>query len=345
MIDNAIEASSEDVDEITQRCFYNTLATYQFDWPNFQYAPPWKLYLDKYEMAAYPTLVVTGNLLPVPVVIPEGTYFMRPVNSGPPYTSLELRRDLNSAFGSNSTPQLDIAITGLFGYWTRTRAAGSFAANVLTTDNTVQISNSSLVGVGDVILAGSESMIVNDSSFIPIGITFSSGITTASAADNAGSVSNGSLLSVGEVILVDYEWMLVQNIIGNEVVVKRAYSGSVLTSHSGGQIYAARQLSVLRGQLGTTAAPYSSGLSLTVSDVPGKVRELAIAEAVVTLTAQPGGYSQAVAGLGGSVGQGATMGTTGAGQQREPVPGAGLPDLRSQMMNSRYARKARSRVI
>lgn len=348
LIDGAIIAGSEDVEEICQRKFFTTIATRSFDWPNYQYAYPWRLWLNDAglnELAGSPSLVVTGSLLPIPIVIPSNAYILQPINSGPPFTYIELRRDMNFGFGNNTTPQLDIAITGPFGYWQKTRAAGTFAANVNAGDSTVQVSNGGLVGAGDVLIAGTESMIVNDTAFIDTGLSFLTGITTVSAADNVGSVSNGALFAVGEILLVDFEWMLVQNVVGNNIVVKRAYSGSVLSAHSGGHIFASRQLSVLRGQLGTTAAGYSSGQTISVANVPAKVRELALAEALSTLVAQPGAYSQSIGGLMGGVGQGAVMGNAATGQQREPIPGTGLPDLRNQMLNSKYARKARSRVV
>lgn len=344
-IDGAILSAADKVDKRCARRFYPVDATYKFDWPNYQYAYPWRLWLDHYEMAAQPTQVVTGTFLPTPVVIPINAVIMQPVNQGPPFTSLELRRDLSNAFGANTTPQLDIGITGTFGYWMQTRAAGQTAATVNTGDLTVQVTNSALVGPGDVLIAGSERMIVTDSQFVTTGAVFLTGITTASASDNLGTVANGALFAPGEVLLLDSEIMLIENVLGNNIMVKRAWDGTVLSAHSGGTLYATRLLSVLRGQLGTTAATYASGTALSVNDVPGLIRQLAIAEAEVQVASEPGAYLQAVGGLGAGSGLGITTGSSGRNQAREAAPGTGLPFIQNEVDNSQYCRKARSRVI
>jgi hypothetical protein len=338
-IDRAIMAGSDAVEDTCQRHFYPIDGVRQFDWPNYQYTYPWVLYLDQWELAAQPTLFTTGSLLPTPVVIPEGSYICQPINDGPPFTSIELRRDMNVAFGYNTTPQLDIAITGTFGYWMRTNPAGQFTASVGEDDITVQVSDGALVDAGDVLIAGSERMIVTDTAYVDTSISFTSGITTAQANDNVGVVPDGTAFSAGEVILVDFEWMLIQNIVGNNVVVKRAWSGAVLATHSGGPIWAQRQLSVMRGQLGTTPASYDADTAIVTNAVPGLCQEMALAEALVWLAQEPTGFG------GGPSPQKTTTALRQGGSLAEQSPGAGLPDIRYRLENSQYTRKARSRVI
>ncbi len=343
-IDRANEAAADAVEQLCQRKFYPDDGTRKWDWPNFQFAYPWRLWLEQHEMAAQPTLVTTGSLLDIPVVIPTSAIIMRPVNDGPPFTWLELRRDMNYAFGYNETPQLDIAITGTFGYWMKTRNAGTLAASMGSSDGTMTVSDGISVGVGDVVIVDIERMIVYDSTYIDTGIAYS-GLSTAQASDNQVMVPSGADFLAGETLLVDSEWILIQAIYGNTMVVKRAWSGSVLAAHTGSTLWARRLLSVLRGELGTTAAAHSSAAPLTVSDVPGLVRQLSVAEAIVSVTGEPGAYSQAAAGLGAGSGLGVTVGATGRGQVKQGVPGLGLPTLRDQVANSKYARKARTRVI
>lgn len=342
-IDRAIQSAAETIEEQCQRKFFPKDGTRFFDWPNYQYAYPWRLWLDQNELAAQPTLVTTGSLLPTPVVIPSSGYIMQPINDGPPFTSIELRRDTNSAFGYNTTPQLDIAITGTFGYWTKTRAAGSLTASMGSGDLTVHLADGVSAGVGDILIADTERMIISDMQYIDTTITYS-GLSSASAKDNIVTVPSGQFVP-GEVILVDSEWLLVEAVYGTTLVVKRAWGGSVLNAHTGGTIWAQRLASVLRGQLGTVAAAHSNSAPLSVSEVPGLIRQLSVAEAINWMILEPGGYSQVSGGLGSSSGLGVTMGQTGRRQVSEGIPGIGLPTLRVQVAQSRYSRKARSRVI
>lgn len=327
-IDRANLAAAEAVEGLTQRRFYPEDKTVKFDWPNFQYAPPWKLYLDQYELAAAPSKVVSGALLPAPVEFTSGQYILHPVNEGPPYKRLELRRDLAVAFGNNSTPQLDIAITGTFGYWTKMSAAGTVAVQQEVADTTLTVSNGSRVGAGDVIIIGDERMIVTDDSYVNTTKTFA-GLTQASAADKQVAVVSGPDFSVGEVLLVDQEWVLVENITGNTLTVRRGWDGSLLDSHTGGTIWARRQYSVLRGQLGTTASQHLAAAAVYVSVVPGLIKQLSIAEAVVWLTQEKGAY-------GGASQQGGST---------EPPAGPGLPDIRKQVFCSPLTRHTRSRAV
>lgn len=345
-IDRAIVAAADAVDGLTGRRFYTAIETNSFDWPNWQYAYPWNLYLDDKELAGTPTNFVTGSLLPVPIVIPTANYILHPKNQGPPFTWVELRRDLTSAFGSNPTPQLDIAITGPFGYWQQTRPSGNLAAGINASVTLLQVTDSSMIGVGDTLTIDTESMLVTDVSYVDLGAGFLTGITTAQANDNVGSVASGASFDVGEVIQVDFEWMLITNIVGNNLVVKRGYGGSVLATHAGADIWAARDYTVLRGQLGTTAAAHLNAAPLLVADVPGLIRQLAIAESEIWLTQEPGAYSIQVGGLGSGSGMGATFGgLQGNNQVRLSKPGDGIQDLRERVINSKFTRKVRSRVI
>jgi hypothetical protein len=337
-VDRAILAATEEVETICQRSFHPTDTTRSFDWPNYQYAYPWRLWLDHNEMAAQPTLFVSGSLMPTPFVIPTGSYTMQPINYGPPFTYIELRRDKDVAFGYNDTPQLDIAITGTFGFWLKTKTTGTLTAAIQLSDTTVQVSDSFDTGVGDVLIVDSERMIVTDSGYADTTISYS-GLSTAQANDNQVSVANGSLFTAGEVLLVDSEWILVQSVIGNSLNVKRAWDGSILSAHTGGTIWARRLLSVLRGQLGTVTATHLNGASLNVLIVPGLVKQTAIAEAIVALTQEPVAYG------GGAIPTRSTTALRTGGSPNENPPGIGLYDIRNSLAQSTFTRKARSRVI
>lgn len=340
-IDRWIQTASRSVDGLCQRVFYTTFDTRVFDWPNFQYTYPWKLYLNDVginEMAAAPTAVTSGSFLTSPVVIPVGNVLPRPIN-GPPFTWIELRRDKTSAFGNNTTPQADISITAPFGYWMQQDSAGSLAAAVADANvTTITISDSSLIGVGDVVICETERMLVTDAHYVSTGISFTAGGTTAQANDNTITVTDGTKFSPQEIILIDSEWMLIQDVIGNNLLVKRAFAGAVLATHSLGPISAKRLLTVTRGALGTTAAAHSNSTALAVATIPDLVKDLATAEFTVLATQTPAAFAntQQVSWHGQT--------QRGQGSQQEPFPGPGLPDLRERCLQS-FGRRARTRAV
>lgn len=338
-LDRALASGSGSVDRLCMRRFYTQIKTYHFDWPNYQYAYPWRLWLDERELAGVPTLIESGPFLTTPVQIPTANCLFLP-ETGPPYTEIQLRRDLNSTFGNNTTPQFDILITGPFGYWLNTLPAGTLAVALPDgTGTTLQASSGAFFDVGDTLIIDTESMLVTDSQYVNTTIQFSAGCTTASAADNTMTVPDGTKFSAGEIILIDSEWMLIQYIIGNSLIVKRAYSGSVLTTHTApGNVFAKRLFTVTRGALGSTAAAHLINAPMSIREIPELVKELSLAEAVVTLIQTPAGYA--------NDSQATWMGQQqrGQGSQKEAWPGTGIPDLR-QRCEEAYARKARSRVI
>lgn len=293
-IDRAIQSAARNIEGHLHRRFYPEDATRYFDWPNFQYAYPWRIWFDQWDLAV-PTSVTTGSaggtLQGSP--IPLSACNFEPVNSGPPYTYLELRRDMSYGFGAGPTPQRDIAITGTWGYGVQTDAAGQLAAAISTTTaTTATVSNAALVGVGSLLIADQERMIVSDRTNTNTGQTNLTGLTTTSSSDVTGTVSDGTQLHVDEVMQIDSERMLIVDITGNQITVKRAWDGFPLAAHSAGSpIYAQRILTVLRGQLGTTAATHSNGAALTVHRVPSLIRDLALAESVNRVLQETGGYA------------------------------------------------------
>jgi hypothetical protein len=342
-IDRAIQSGANAVDGLCQRKFYFEDDTRSWDWPNYQYAYPWRVWFDKSELADVTVnvpVVVSGGVLIDPTTILWGD----PNEPDPPFTYLELSRASSSAFGNGPTPQREIVITGTYGYWTRTTEAGNLTASMAADDTFMMVSDGAVPGVGDVAIVGSERMIVTDSAFVDTTINPISGATTASNADNTIEIPDGTAFSQDEVLLVDSEQMLVQFILGNKLIVKRAWSGSVLAIHSDPQIWARRKMSVLRGQLGTTATTHSSDDLIRTSQPPSLVKDLNIGEAVVRLSGEPSGY----AGQGGSTIGISTVstgvGSSGRGIAREPQPGAGLPMLRQQVLDS-FGRNVRSRVV
>ena len=325
-IDSAIQAATSDINGLCHRRFYNVDTTAYFDWPNFQRAYPWRIWFDERELADTTVnvpVVTTGG-----TVIPDSAIFWGNPRYSPPYTYLELDRSQSYSFGVGDTPQRDVAITGTFGYWIQSRPAGTLAGSVAPTSvTTITVSNAAVIGVGDTITIDSERMLVSDRAYSDTGqAQTGSGCTTAQNNDNVLTVGTGSDLNAGELLQLDAEVMLATSITGNNVTVIRAYDGSALATHSGAEVYAARLLTVLRGQFGTTAATHTSTTAITALLVPGEVHELAIAESLNYVAQKTSAWARTLS------------------PQSSAVPGAGLPDLRSRVL-ARYGRSVRQRVV
>lgn len=325
-VDSAIEAASRAVELLCHRRFWNEIRTVAYEWPSFQRAYPWRIWFDAAELADVTTLVpvVTtgGSVIPNSAIFWQGSG-----NYYPPYTYMELDRSQSYSFGNGPTPQRNVQITANTGYWAQTKPAGTVTASVNTSVTTVPVSDSSLVGVGDVLIVDSESMLVRDMTWSDTGLTQAgAGGTSAQSNDNVLTLS-GSGVNAGEVVQLDAEWMLVLTAAGATVTVERAYNGSVLTEHSAAEVYAQRSCTVKRGFGGTTAASHSNGATAVTQLVPDLVRELAIAEALNYVFQKTTGYAR-------------TIGENGA----RTVPGGSLPDLRDQCCSA-FGRGARQRTV
>ncbi len=330
-VDAAIMAATDSVEGFLHRVFYPQTATRSFDWPNFQGTYPWKIYLDQAELAdvtaTVPVVTTGGNS---PKTIPAANLKWGPWNYAPPYTRLEIDRSTSSAFGTGSTPQQDVRITGTFGYWIKTTPGGALAVALTdTTGTSATVTNSAAVGVGDQILIDSERMLVADKTLVSTGQTQQgAGAGTASAADVALGVTDGTKFFPNEVLLLDSERMLAVDVTGNTVTVKRAWDGSVLATHSGATIYAQRLLTVTRGDFGSTAATHLIAAPISRNLVPGLVNQLTLAESLVAVTLGPGAYATSL----------------GSGAGKQSNIGAGVPDVRDRCYQ-RFGRTARQRVV
>jgi hypothetical protein len=330
-----------------KRSFFPEDATRFFDWPNYDYAYPWRIWLSQHDLIV-PTSLVTGG-----VTIPLDQVFAEPVNSGPPYTYLELDRSTSAAFGGNAaTPQHSVMVTGTWGYNAEMDAAGTLAAAVATTTAaTVTVTDGSLMGVGDLLIlnpgraaapypsaagyAGAlgaytgERVLVTDRAAVATGqVQSDSGCSSVSAADNSLLVADGTQVHVYEVLQLDSEQMLVENVTGNVATVKRAWNGTVLAEHAAAAVYAFRLLSVLRGQLGTAAATYSQGAAVSRHRPPPLVRDLALALAENQAEQETSGYAR----------------TVGEGDNARPASGSALWWAWQQAIEA-HGRKARIRAV
>lgn len=325
-LDRALMSAAEDIEGGLGRVFYPSDDTRYWDWPpqggsgGGQVADPWRLWFDENDLVVLTGLVAGGVTIGMDQVFPRP--WENPRKGRPYFTNIELDRSTSATFGGNQqTPQQSLAFTGTWGYGADADPAGTLAANVLTTDTTVTGSDGSKAGPGDLIVLGygrgtapfpssaphagaiapyiGERVLITDVSAVTTGLTLSgSGVTTAQDDDQALVTAGSGSLNVGEVITIDSEDMFTEKITGGVATVRRAFNGTVLAAHTtGAPVYAWRQWSVLRAQLGTAAASYTEGAAVVRHRVPQLVRDLAIGVAEDQVMQEGAGYAR-VAGAG-----------------------------------------------
>jgi hypothetical protein len=323
-IDRNLEASAWTIEGFLNRKFYPQTGTRFFDWPpEERMGRAWRLWLFEDEVISVASLTAGGT-----AIAPSG-YFLEPANSGPPYTHVEINLAAGTAFGVSTTHQRQIAITGVFGYAADETTAGAVAADIDGMATTLNVSDASLLGVGDILRIGTERMIVTNRAMVATTQSLVTGWSTASTADVTATVADGTKLHPGEVVIVDGERILVIDIAGNTITGKRAWDGTVLATHSTAAIYALRQLTVTRGDLGTTAAAHTNGTAIARHVVPGIVRQLAVAETIAGIESEQAGYADKM---------------TGAGATERPTGGGAVSPLRAMAMQA-VGRQNRGRAI
>ena len=331
-IDRAIRTASRSVEQQLHRTVVPVTATKAFNWPWPEYGRSYVLWLDADELVSVTTLTAGG------ITIPSTDYYLEPQKSGPPYNRVEINLSTSSAFGGGNTWQRNILITGSWaGSDGATDPAGTITSAITTTtQTTVAVSDASLVGVGAVLVCDSERMIVSGRTWA---VTSDTDTLTAVNNDQAVTVADGTTYRVGEVLLIDQERVKVLDIAGNTLTVKRAWDGTTLAAHTGATIYASRSLTVTRGALGSTAATHTVSSALSTVRVPGLVRSLTAAEAILQLQREQAGYT--------TTHRGKTLGAGGdssAGSSGGAISTSAIEDMRAAAYSS-CARKARTRVI
>jgi hypothetical protein len=321
-VDRALESASRAVEGDLHRRFYPLTATRTFDWPNRSYSRPWRLWLDQHELISVTTLTAGGE------VIAPGDFLLRP-DDGPPFTHIELDLSSRASFTAGSTHQRAISIAGVFGHSADEAPAGALEAAVAdTTGTTVDVTDSATTGVGTILRGETERMIVTGRGMLDTGQDLQVALT-ASHADTALTAQDGTGYTVGEVLLLDAERMLLVDIAGDNLIVRRAWDGSVLAAHSiGADIYAPRRLTVQRGALGTAATTHPDITALTRHVPPGPIVVYTLALAINTVLQETAGYAR----------------TIGSAENEQEAAGRGLRSARAEAWKT-YARKARMRAV
>lgn len=276
LIDSYIESASEAVENLLGRRFIPLTATKLYPWP--QYAGNSLIvYLDEDLLAVTELLAKAQDT--TPTEISSDDYFLEPVNNLP-YQRIEIDRSSSAAFEAGDTSQRSISVAGSWGYSNDTKAAGALAEADDGTELELNVSDSSLIDVGDTILLTDEQLFVSGKALLTT-TTDTDGALTAVKSETTVAVTDGTKIKAGEIITVNSERMLVESISTNDLTVQREYDGSVLAAHDDAQtIYVPRTLTVVRAVNGTTAAAHADALAITKyappADVVNYVRAIAI---------------------------------------------------------------------
>jgi hypothetical protein len=329
-IDRCIESAARRVDGLCHRIFYPHLDTKYFDWPMDQGTAPWRMWLEECDLISATTVTSGG------VVIPTGNYNLEPNRVGPPYDRLEVNISTQSALSSGSTYQRSLSVNGLWGYTDEQAEVGATAEALDTVETGIDVDAlaASEIGVGTILRIDDERLLVVDRTQTNTGQTLAGSGMSGNKSDVAVPVADGTLFAKDEIIAIDTERMLVVDILGNTLVVLRAYDGSVLASHTtGAAIWAPRTLTVKRGAFGSTATTHALGAAITRWEAPSGIRQLNTAEAIHELMQEQTGWFRtmsASSNFGGTARRAATI--------------EALIDLRDSVYQA-YGRKARTRAI
>lgn len=330
-IDSAIASASDDIDGWLNRHKHGLaprLATRYLFWPSRAYGAATRVWLDENELISVTSFLAGGTTL-----VQNTDYFLEPVNSGPPYTFVEINKNSTASFTNSGTDQRAIAITGLWGINDDRKAAGTLAEALDASETGVDVSDASLVGVGSVLTVDSEKMLVTGRSTISTGVNLGTALTAVKSNQTIAGISGG--FSVGETLLIGSERMRITENNGTDLTVIRAYDGTTLAAHSiGAGLFAYRTLTVERGALGTTAATHSLSAPIYTWDVPSLVADLCRAEAITRVEQEMSAYGARV------YSDEAERDSSGT----DVVAGRGLTDLRKSCAR-RYKRKFRKAAV
>lgn len=320
-LDRHLQSGARAVEGELHRRFYPEKVVSFFDWPSRQYTRPWRLWLDQHEMISVEKLVAGG------AEIAAGDYLLYP-QDGPPFDRIEVDLSSSASFRAGVTHQRAIEVHGLRGYRDDEESAGQLAASAGAASTSIDVSDAAAVGVGHILHAGDERMIVTDRRMIDTGQDL--GDALAARADvTAVTVDDGDEFAPDQVILIGAERMQVVDIAGDQLVVRRAVEGTVLGTHgAGADVYASRRLTVRRGALGTTAASHSAGTPLTRHVPPAPVSNYNLALAINSMLQERAGYAR----------------TVGSAESEHEAAGRGLRSARAEAWRA-YARKARIRGV
>lgn len=317
VVGSHIAAASREIDGVTNRRFIPITATRYYSWAQEDGRRVWILYLDE-DLLSVSALTKEGDDV---TAIADTDYFLEPLSLGPPYHRIEIDLASSEFFASKNTHQRQIRVTGSWGYGDATVAAGALAEADDGTETALEVTDASLIGVGDTILIGTEQMFVEKKTTLDTACN-TNGALTATKNQTTVTVTDGTKVKPGEIVLIGSERMYVESVTGHDLAVKRGYDDTVLAAHdTATDVYAFRTLTLTRGENGTTAAAHDTAAAIVKYVAPADIVELCTALAVAAGKAELGGWT----------------GTMGAGEGAINITQRGLNKMRDDV-KKRYRR-------
>lgn len=292
-LDRILYGASRAIDLAMRRHFYPFTGTFTFEPRGFTDPEfdEWGFWLDRDLLEATEILIDD---------VAEATFTLQPARFGPPYEQILIRSGV------------EYVITGTWGYCRDTVTAGATAEELDASETGIDVTDSSLVGVGDLLGIDTERVLVTGKALLDTTANLAADIA-ATASVNLIAVNTGTLVKSGEVITVDAERMRVTDVVGNNLIVQRAVDGSTLAAHTtGADVYAPRTLTVIRGATGSTAATHTTAAAVTRFIAPGPIRDLCLAEALTALEQERSAYGRVI----------------GSGDGQREAAGRGIEDVR-----------------
>lgn len=321
-IDRLIKAGARAVDKLCHRVFYPEYRSRALDWPDPESPTSWRLWLTGAGLISLES-ATTGGL-----ELDTANVLLYP-DDGPPYDRIETDRSATAGFETGNTSQRSLILTGLWGYTNDEETVGALAEDLDSTETGIDVANSALIGVGDVLRIDTERVEVTEKTALTTGLTVATALT-AQMNNVAVALSGSSGAPVaGEMIVIDGERMLVRETIGTTTYVTRAADGTPLATHAiDATVYAYRTLTVRRGALGTTAATHLTAAAISRWVPPDPIEALNVAETLTLISQENSGYARVI----------------GSGDNQREARGAGLAQLRREVYDG-YAKKARMGAV
>lgn len=328
-IDLAMEAGARRIDSLCNRGdsvrpgFAPWTGTITYDWPNVSSGNAgnsFRLWLAPHAIASITAMTSGGTTV-------TSQAYGWPVDTGAPYPAIALDRTGAYALSpGNGAGQRSAAITGV---WMGAAALEATSTNWLLGSSPNASQGSMIInapfGVGQILRIDSERLIVNDRTWSASGQT---GTLTASMSAETLAVSDGTAFYADEELILDSERIWVRDIVGNNLIIKRAVSGSILAAHTGVPIQWSRTAIVERGVLGTTAAAHTAGTRVYFAKPPSLVEQLNVAYALDQRAQETSGYARSV----------------GSQESEREYMGKGIKEL-EKAVAAAYGRQVRHRAI
>jgi hypothetical protein len=289
----ALLSSSQSVDNLVQLgdeirpAFAPWSGTITFDWPVSNNEDAYRFWLNNLRLNSLSAIVSGGNDI-ASIALPWPA-------SGAPYRAIDINTagDGSLEIASSGTGQRSLAIGGIWGTLGGDRSRSDWTLSGSVSASASALTLNAPIGVGSLVLIGSERMMIVDRSWVDSGQTASA--LTSNMAAQSVTVTSGSAFFKGEEIIIDSERLLIRDIVGNVLTVQRAAGGSALAAHNNGAAaYWARSCTVDRGALGTTAASHASGALISIYSPPSVVEQLTVAYAIDQRAQEQAGYARSL---------------------------------------------------